>query len=135
MFKTQLINPDVLAALAYAGHGSKVLITDANYPREQKTGDAEKIYLGLIPGLPTATDVLKAVHSVVEVERAEVMQPEDGSTPEIFAEFEEELGLPLERTGRFEYYDLCSQPDVLLAIQSGEGRIYANILLTIGVRK
>lgn len=132
MFKTKLTNPEILSALSMCGHGSKVLISDANYPLEQKTGNCKKIYVGVMPGLPTATDVLRAIHSVVEIEKAEVMVPGDGSTPEIFAEFEEELGMKLEGTGRYEYYDLCASPDVYLAIQTGEQRTFSNILITIG---
>ena len=60
------------------------------------------------------------------------MSPGDGSRPEIFDEFEKELGLPLEGTGRLEYYDLGCQPDVVLAISTGEQRVFSNILLTIG---
>ena len=112
MLTTKLIHPEIMSALSYCGHGSKILIAD--------------------PGLPTVTDVLKAIHSVIEIEKAEVMIPGDGSTPEIFKEFEEELGLPLSGVGRFEYYDLCCEPDVVLAISTGEKRVFANILLTVG---
>ena len=87
MTTTKLINPDILAALAYCGHGSKVLIADANYPLAEKSGNARKVYLGLTRGLPTVTDVLEAILSVVNVEKAEVMVPEEGPEPEIFEEF------------------------------------------------
>ncbi len=132
MLTTACIHPGLMKALSLCGHGSKVLIADGNYPLAEKSGNAEKIYLGLTPGVPTVTQVLKAIHSVVEIEKAEVMTPGDGSRPEIFDEFEKELGLPLEGTGRFEYYDLCCQPDVVLAISTGEQRVFSNILLTIG---
>ncbi len=132
MLTTKCIHPGIMKALSLCGHGSKVLIADGNYPLAEKSGNAEKVYLGLIPGLPTVTDVLKAIHSVVEIEKAEVMVPGDGTTPEIFAEFKEELGLELSGIGRFEYYDVCCQPDVVLAISTGEKRVFANILLTIG---
>ena len=132
MLTTKCIHPGIMKALSLCGHGSKVLIADGNYPLAEKSGDAEKVYLGLTPGLPTVTDVLKAIHSVVEVEKAEVMVPGDGTTPDIFSEFEDELGLKLSGIGRFEYYDLCCQPDVVLAISTGEKRVFANILLTIG---
>jgi uncharacterized membrane protein YqgA involved in biofilm formation len=39
----------------------------------------------------------------------------------------------LERLGRFEFYDMARGPDLVLAIATGEQRIYANLLLTIGV--
>ena len=90
MLTTKLIHPEIMSALSYCGHGSKILIADGNYPLAEKSGDADKVYLGLTPGLPTVTDVLKAIHSVIEIEKAEVMIPGDGSTPEIFKEFEEE---------------------------------------------
>ncbi|MDI9243370.1 RbsD/FucU family protein [Fusibacillus kribbianus] len=132
MLTTTCIHPGIMKALSLCGHGSKVLIADGNYPLADKSGNAEKVYLGVMPGLPTVTDVLKAVHSVVEIEKAEVMVPGDGTTPEIFKEFEEELGLPLSGVGRFEYYDICCEPNVVLAISTGEKRVFANILLTIG---
>ena len=132
MLKTTLANPEVMAALAMCGHGSKILIADSNYPLAQKTGNSKKVYLGVRPGLPTVTDVLKAIHSVIEIERAEVIVPDDGSRPPILDEFEEELGLELEPAGRFEFYDMCSAPDVYLSIQTGEDRVYACILLTGG---
>ena len=132
MLTSKLIHPEIMSALAYCGHGSKVLIADGNYPLAEKTGNAKKVYLGLVPGMPTVTEVLKAIHSAVEIEKAEVMVPGDGSTPEIFAEFKEELGLELSGVGRFEFYDLASEPDVVLAISTGEKRVLSNILLTIG---
>lgn len=134
MTTTKLINPDILAALAYCGHGSKVLIADANYPLAEKSGNAKKVYLGLTRGLPTATDVLDAILSVVNVEKAEVMVPEEGPEPEIFEEFRSKLnGMELSGMGRYEYYDACMEENaVYLAISTGEQRTFANILLTIG---
>lgn len=132
MLTAKCIHPGIMKMLSLCGHGSKVLIADGNYPLMQKSGNAEKVYLGLTPGLPTVTEVLKCLHSVVEFEKAEVMFPEDESVPEIFAEFKDELKMELDGKERFEYYELCNQPDVVLAISTGEQRTYANILLTIG---
>lgn len=134
MLKGKLIHPQIMAALALCGHGDKVLIADGNYPLGAKSGDAEKVYLGLAPGLPTVTDVLAAVQSAVEIEKAEVMDPGDGSTPEIFGEFTEMLGgMELGKIGRWDFYDECCKQTVRLAISTGEKRTFANILLTIGV--
>ncbi|MBO4358816.1 MAG: RbsD/FucU family protein [Erysipelotrichaceae bacterium] len=138
MLTTKLINPEIMAALSKCGHGSKVLIADGNYPLAEKSGNSKKVFLGVKPGLPTVTDVLEAIHSVCEIEAAAVMVPEDGSTPEIFAEFEKELGgMKLTPLGRYEFYDACMKQtpgeEVVLAIETGEKRTYANILITIGV--
>lgn len=134
MLKGKLIHPEIMAALALCGHGDKVLIADGNYPLDSKTGDAELVYLGLEPGLPAVTDVLDAVLSAVNVEKAEVMDPADGTTPAIFGEFESLLGgMELKKLGRYEFYDACCVPSVRLAISTGEQRTFANILLTVGV--
>lgn len=123
-----------MAALSACGHGDKILIADGNYPLESKTTDAELVYLGLTPGLPTVTDVLEAILSAANVEKAEVMTPgDDVAEPEIFAEFRDLLGgMELDKLGRYEFYDACCVPGVRLAISTGEKRTFANILITVG---
>lgn len=134
MLTTKLIHPEIMEVLSLAGHGSKVLIADGNYPLAEKSGTARKVYLGVTPGLPTVTDVLDALLGVCAVEKAEVMVPEDGSEPPIFAEFRKELGgMELSPLGRYEFYDACMADNaVILAISTGEKRVFANILLTVG---
>ena len=134
MLKTKLIHPEIMAALSLCGHGSKVLIADGNYPLAEKSGNAQKVYLGLCQGTPTVTQVLEAIHSVCEIEKAEVMKTPDGSEPEIYPEFKKELpDLDLTVLGQYEFYDACMAENVVqLAISTGEKRTYANILLTIG---
>lgn len=135
MLKTTLTHPGILAALGSMGHGSMVLIADGNYPFATHSNPvAAHIYLNLRPGLVAATDTLEAVASIIPVEAAYVMQPADGSTPEIFAEFGSLLsGQELQHVERFAFYELGRSPAVGLVIATGEARIYANILLTIGV--
>lgn len=134
MLTGKCIHPDLMRVLSLCGHGDKILIADGNYPLDSKSGGAEKVYLGLTPGLPTVTDVLSAIQSVVNVEKAEVMQPEDGSTPEIFGEFDRLLGgMELHRLDRYAFYDACCEPGIKLAVSTGEGRTFSNLLLTIGV--
>jgi L-fucose mutarotase len=135
MLKFSLTHPEILAALGSMGHGSQVLIADGNFPFETHTNpDAARVYLNLRPGLVSATDVLAALADAIPVEAAHVMQPADGSTPEIFEEFITLLpGQALQRLERFAFYEAAQQPEVGLVIATGEARIYANILLTIGV--
>lgn len=134
MLKGKLIHPQIMAALAMCGHGDKILIADGNYPLDSKTSEAELVYLGLMPGTPTVPQVLEAIQSVVNVEKAEVMNPDDGTTPEIFDTFREMLeGMELDLLGRYEFYDACCEKPVRLAISTGEKRTYANLLITIGV--
>ena len=133
MLKTDCIHPDIIRVLSLCGHGDKILIADGNYPLASKTGDAERVYLGLKQGSPTVTEVLEVISRTVNVEKAEVMVPE-GETPPIFAEFEKVLGgMKLGGLDRYEFYDACSRQEVRLAISTGEQRTYANVLLTINV--
>lgn len=134
MLKGKLIHPEIMSVLAYCGHGDKILIADGNYPLDSKTADAALVYLGLTPGLPTVTDVLETLQSVVNIEKAEVMDPADGTTPSIFEEFSTLLGnMELNKLGRYEFYDVCCEKNVRLAISTGEQRVFANLLITVGV--
>ncbi|HIQ71979.1 MAG TPA: RbsD or FucU transport [Candidatus Onthenecus intestinigallinarum] len=134
MFKDGCIHPGIMQALSRCGHGDKILIADGNYPLQGRTGACERVYLGVRAGLPQVTDVLDALLQEINAEAAQVMQPADGSEPPIFAEFRERLpGLRLEMLDRYAFYDACCEPDVRLAISTGEQRVFANILLTVGV--
>lgn len=136
MLKGALLHPEILSALGSAGHGSKVLIADSNYPfTTGSSPSAEIVFLNLAPGTVGATQILDVLAKVIPIEAAEVMVPDNGPEPPIFEEFRQVLGGSPELTTlkRFEFYDAARDPNVALTIASGEQRIYANILLTIGV--
>lgn len=136
MIRYKLTHPQILAALASAGHGSKVLIADGNYPFSTGSNDAaEHVYLNLTRGASPVDEVLSVLVDAIPVEAAHVMMPEDGREPPIFGSFREALpdGVGLQHLGRFAFYDAARNCDVALVIATGEQRIYANILLTIGV--
>ena len=136
MLLTTLLHPGILKAIAQAGHGSKILIADGNYPFSTGSPQtAGKVFLNLMPGVQTCTQVLEALASAIPIEAAEVMVPGDGSKPPIFTEFEKILGdVKLTEHGRFEFYDEARGKNTALVIATAEQRIYANLLLTIGVR-
>ncbi len=135
MLKSKLLHPELLSVLGGSGHGSGILIADGNYPFSTRANPlAARVYLNVMPGLITATQALEAVVSAIPVEAAHVMTPDDGSEPPIFAEFRELLpGLAFEKHNRFPFYDMAREPDVSLVIATGERRVYANILLIVGV--
>ena len=61
MLKHQLIHPKINEVLGRAGHHSRILIADGNYPCSSTLGpNAELVSLNLSPGLPTCDQVLKA---------------------------------------------------------------------------
>ena len=135
MLKTKLLHPEILGALASAGHGSKILIADGNFPFGSGANPAAKrVYLNLAPGLVNVTEVLRVLVEVMTIEAAEVMVPDSGPEPAIFAEFRSSLpGLDLKKIGRFDFYEAARERETVLVIATGEQRIYANLLLTTGV--
>ena len=135
MLRTKLTHPTILNALGSMGHGSRVLIADGNYPFSTHANPlAPHVYLNLSPGLINATQIVEALVSAIAVEAAHVMKPAEGPEPPIFAEFRALLpGIDLLALQRFDFYDFAREPEIGLVIASGEARIYANIMLTIGV--
>src|SRR6185503_649459 len=98
MIRGQLIHPQIINALARAGHGSKVLISDGNYPHWTTRGpNAEVVYLNLAPGLPKVTDVLRVLTSAIPIEAAEIMDTNKtgpyvmSEEPPIWKDFEQLL--------------------------------------------
>ena len=137
MLKGPLTHPTLIGALAAAGHGSKVLIADGNYPHSTGARDgAVRIHLNLRPGLPTADDVLDVLVQTIPIEAAAVMVPGGGEKVPAHEGFRLALaeGIAWTELGRLEFYEACRTHDVAIVIATGEQRIYANILLTVGVQ-
>jgi L-fucose mutarotase len=145
MLKSELIHPEILQALGRAGHGAKVLIADGNYPFSIHSGPKARIvHLNLCPGVVKCTDVLHALLTAIPVEDAAVMQyATEGpyalrEDPPIWKDFNQLLkgagyDKPMTRIERFKFYGVASAEDVCLTIATADQRIYANLLLTIGV--
>lgn len=135
MLKGKLIHPEILKALASAGHGSQILISDGNYPHS--TGappDAARVYLNLAPGKVTVTDVLEALVTAIPIEAARAIWPDDDREPPIFAEYRQIMpDIQIGKLGRFPFYEAARSRDTALVIATGEQRTWACILLTIGV--
>lgn len=136
MLNYRLIHPEILEALAAAGHGAKVVIADANYPSSTELGEnAQIVYLNLAPGIPTVTQVLQVLLNAIPVEEAAIMEPDSHVEPPAWREFRRLLpDVELNGYSRFEFYEEASGPDTCLHIVTGDDRAYANILLTIGAR-
>lgn len=138
-----LIHPELLGALGRAGHGAKILITDGNYPHETGANPAaERVYLNFAPGLLDVGQILGVLKQAVPIEQAGVMVPAADAPPElrperIEAHDEYRAALPdveFVEIERWDFYDVAKGEDVAIVIASGEQRIYANLMLTIGVR-
>jgi len=145
MLKGTLIHPQILEALGRAGHTSRILIADGNYPFATTLGpNAGLVSLNLAPGLVTCPQVLEALVTAVPIEAAAVMQYETTgpyalrAEPPVWGEFRRILegagaAVTLQPLERHEFYRAAGMPEVILTIATGEMAIFANLLLTIGV--
>jgi L-fucose mutarotase len=145
MLKSRLLHPEILEALGRAGHSSKILIADGNYPfRTQLGSNARLVLLNLSPGLVNATQVLEAIVSAVPIEEATVMEPVTSgpyslkAEPSIWSDFQRILqgsgsSVTLQKLERFAFFEAGKDHHVALTIATGEQRLYANLLLQIGV--
>lgn len=146
MLLQRLIHPEILAAVAKAGHHSTILIADGNYPAASKKGpNAQVISLNLMPGVVNCNQVLQAILSAVPIEQIRTMQTEtsgpyalDGDPP-VWEDYrnsirEAGLKLELEPVDKWQFYEAVTTADHVLTVQTADQQRYANILLSIGVR-
>lgn len=147
MLKHQLIHPEINAILARAGHSSQVLIADGNYPASSAMGPkAQLVSLNLTPGVPTVRQVLEALLTAIPVESINTMgMPDDDphklpTDPPVWDEYRKSLvdagsGVKLTAIDRWEFYDAVASDRHVLTIQTGDQALWANLLITIGVRE
>ncbi len=146
MLNYRLIHPEILAALAAAGHHARVLIADGNFPASSKTGPrARLVHLNLMPGVMTCDQVLQALLSAVPIESVRTMMYETAGPYALTADrpvwddyrrsiAAAGLQLELQPLEYREFYDAVICPDHVLTIQTADQQRYANVLLTLGVR-
>ncbi|SFV26502.1 L-fucose mutarotase [Devosia crocina] len=132
-----LLGPELLATLRAMGHGDEIVIADANFPAEFLGPNVHRA-----DGI-AATDMLDAVLTLMPLddfvdEAAIAMQVvgDAAARPPIFDTFEEiirrhEPDMGLSAIERFAFYDRASKAAAV--IQSGEARLYGNVILKKGV--
>ncbi|MEX0348970.1 MAG: RbsD/FucU family protein [Paracoccaceae bacterium] len=133
-----ILSPDLLHALRAMGHGDDIVIADANFPGESSGPRC------LRADGSTASEVLKAVLSVMPLDTfvpdpALTMQvvgdPE--AVPDAVADFQRVINATADAPAqiatleRFAFYDRASQ--AYAVVQTGERRLYGNIILKKGV--
>ena len=147
MLKHTLIHPKINEVLGRAGHHAKILIADGNYPASTTLGpNAELVSLNLSPGVVNCVDVLKAVLSAIPIDIVNTMGiPADDpyalqGDPPIWHKYREVLddhGVAAKLTPipKWDFYNAVASREHVLTIQTAEQALWANILLSVGVRK
>ncbi len=146
MLRHHLIHPKINEVLGRAGHHSKILIADGNYPAASKIGPrAELVSMNLTPGVISCDQALQAVLSAIPVEAVQTMMYETtgpyalSEDPPVWSEYREsmnkyEIDLELEPIEKWAFYDAVATDDHVLTIQTADQQRFANVLLTVGVR-
>lgn len=133
-----ILSPDLLHALRAMGHGNEIVIADANFP-------AEALGPKCIRADGCAADeMLAAVLKVMPLDDfvpdpALTMQPveEPDNLPPVVKVFQgiidktADTPAPIRTLERFAFYDRTSQAYAI--IQTGERRLYGNIILKKGI--
>ena len=83
-----------------------------------------------IAEIRSAIAALRFEKPAVIMERTKEDQTK-GPEPEIWSEMQQVLNVPLDRIGRMDFYDRASK--AFAVIQTGEKRIYGNVILVKGV--
>ena len=147
MLRTTLLHPDILRACARAGHHSKILIADGNYPAASKIGPkAELVSLQLMPGIPTVAQVFHAILSELPIDIINTMgidQSDEYASqedPPVWNEYRQILKdhgskRELEPIVKWDFYDAVASDDHVLTIQTADQALWANLLLSVGVRE
>ncbi|MBB2901883.1 L-fucose mutarotase [Kineococcus radiotolerans] len=137
MLTYDLLHPQLLAGLAAAGHGDRVVLADGNFPLRAGTNPSVPIvHLNLRPGLVTVLDVLEPLLGAVPVEAATVMASPDGAPVPAHDDYARLLGgrAALSAVDRWAFYAQSRADDVALVVATADQRLCANLILTVGVR-
>jgi L-fucose mutarotase len=132
-----ILSPDLLHALQAMGHGDEITIVDGNYP-----GQSAGPRLIRADG-HSGTDLLEAILSVMPLDDfvpdpVVVMQVvgDAGQRPPVVVEYEKivtrfEPAVKLTSLERFAFYKRANAGYAM--VQTGEQRLYGNIILKKGV--
>ncbi|WP_369054809.1 RbsD/FucU domain-containing protein [Kineococcus terrestris] len=138
MLNYRLLHPPLLAALARAGHGDRIVLADGNFPlRTAVRPDVEVVHLNLRPGTVSVPDVLEPLLEAVPVEAATYMGTPDGAVVDAHADYDRLLGPAVPTTvqgDRWKFYDETRGEDVAVVVATADQRLCANLVLTVGVR-
>jgi len=143
MLRYRLIHPELLAGLAGAGHGSRVLLADALYPHDSGApAAARRVHLNVTPGTVAIPELLPLVAEACHVEAVDFMADADGGASPTVRQCQD---LPADHrhwggqqvawspVERMAFYDLARDPAVTMVVATGEVQPYSNLLSTIGV--
>ena len=127
MKKNGILNPQLNCVISEMGHRDMLIIADAGLPIPQ---EVERIDLTLKSGIPSFTEVLRAVLSELEVEEAYVAKEIKEKNPQTLNLISSLIG-EVKFITHEELKELSKLARAI--VRTGECSPYANIILISGV--
>lgn len=137
MAKTRILNPEVAALLATLRHGEMIYIADAGSAWNDKSlypldPSVKYIDLGVVTGVPTTEDLVRALVEVGDFEGAILPWGMDEENPEFYNMIAECVGKEKIHGMNYapEYYDMRNRCSAM--IQTGDYGMGCNVILIAG---
>lgn len=132
-----ILGPDLLHALRAMGHGDEICIVDANYPAENAGPlvirldgvSATETLEAILTLMPLDTFVDKAAFAMEVVGAPKQREATHKEFDKLIKKYEP--GMKLHLLERFAFYERVR--DAYAIVQTGERRLYGNVLLKKGV--
>ena len=132
MKRTQLLHADLSKLIASMGHGDMVVVGDAGLPIPTGASAPLRIDLAVSPGVPSLDQVLGAVLSELQVERAYIAQEAMKGDAQVKPAWcITPAAIPVEAISHDQLKLMCR--DARAIVRTGECTPYANIVLVAGV--
>ncbi|WP_331715560.1 RbsD/FucU domain-containing protein [Tessaracoccus coleopterorum] len=88
------------------------------------------------------SQILEVIKETIPIEQVAIMVPADDATgverPDSIPAHDEYratmAGTPFVEIKRWDFYEAAKSSDVTVYVMSGDQRLYANVMLTVGVR-
>lgn len=123
-----ILNPALSLLLARTGHTDYFTICDKGFPVPD---GPERIDLALVAGIPTAVEVLAAIHAEYHIDRIVVAAEMAEASPDRFAELRALLGdIPIEQMPHIAFKHLAATGKA--TIRTGDAVPYANLIVVSG---
>lgn len=133
-----ILSPDLLKILMEMGHGDELVIGDGNFPAASMAQRLVRLDGHGVPEILDAILALYPLDTYVDAPVALMATIKGDPTPPIWETYDtiimkHQQGVHVEQVERFAFYDRAKSAYAVVA--TGEGAIYANIILKKGVIK
>ena len=137
----KILSPELLKVLAEMGHSDRLVISDGNFPAESMGKNAivircdghgvPELLDAILQVFPLDTYVEKPVNLMEVVPGDKVETPIWDVYKEIIGKYDDRGADAVGNIERFQFYEEAKQAYAIIA--TGEGALYANVMLQKGV--